>query len=342
MSPRHLLGAGVLLVLLVGGALVLLGDIEQGVDLSSVLEVWADVLRDADQFGLRLTRVSDREEMEVGREIADQITRWWSEDPEWTPYVAAVAETLLPHLRRKGIRYEVRVIKSPQINAFALPGGQVFVLTGMLEFLETEAELAAVLGHEISHVDLRHCIERFQYELALRKVGARELGQMAEIARMLLTVGYNKYQELEADAQGVRLSIQAGYDPDAGAAVFERLQRRFGLPQPRPARTPVGEVIKALEEAMGSYLHSHPASSERTRRLKELVARNRPRLSEGVFYVGRANYRLRVPRTRQEFPEERQRISPGQAATAPAPFRLPLKGSGPDAIGATAQGRKSS
>ena len=295
--PRRYGFVLVLLVMFVGGGIVLLGEIEQDVNFSSVLEIWADVLRDADQFGFQLTRVSDQEEMEVGKKITSSITAWWRENPEWATYVSAVGQALLPHVRRKGIRYQFHVIESSQINAFALPGGQIFVMTGMLEFLQSEAELAAILGHEISHVDLRHCIERFQYELALKKVGIRELGQLAEILRRLLTVGYNKYQELDADAQGVRLSIQTGYDPEAGATVFNRLNQRFGRRTPPKAKTPVGEITQALEEAMGSYLHSHPPSAERTRRLNSLVVRNRQRLSGHVFYVGAENYRQRITRT---------------------------------------------
>src|SRR5262245_32496756 len=213
----------ILALLVLSGVTVLVGETEQGVNLSSVMEIWADVLRDVDHFGFTLTRVSDQEEVRVGKEVSRSVMRWWQEDPDWTPYVSAVGATLVPYVRRKGIRYEFHVLESEQINAFALPGGQIFVLTGMLKILLSEAELAAVLGHEISHVDLRHCIERFQYEPTLQKVGMGELGKFAEIGRRLLTVGYTKYEELEADAQGVRLSIAAGYNPAAGAQVFDRL-----------------------------------------------------------------------------------------------------------------------
>lgn len=298
----------VLLMVLIGGAAVWLGEVEQGVDFSVVLETWADVLRDTDQFGLQLTRVSDREEMELGRRIADSVLRRRREHPEWGRYVTAVGKALLPGVRRPGIRYEFHVVESSSINAFALPGGQIFILTGMLEFLESEAELAAILGHEIAHVDLRHCIERYQYRLALRKVGAGEVGQLAEIARRLVTVGYTKYQEVEADAQGVRLSIQAGYQPEAGAAVFGRLRTRFERPTPRRPRTPAGELGRAMEEALGSYFKSHPASDDRARRLTSLVSANRQRLAGRPFYVGVENYRQRIARSQQEFPGEQRRL----------------------------------
>ena len=298
----------VLAVLLLGGAAVLLGDIEHGVSFSSILEIWADVLRDTDQFGFRLTRVSAPEEIRVGKELAGEIARWWREDPEWAPYVSAVGRTLLPHIHRTAITYEFHVIESRQINAFALPGGQIFVMRGMLEFLRSEAELAAVLGHEISHVDLRHCIERHQYELAMRKVGAGEVGALAEIARRLLTIGYTKYQELEADAHGMRLSVLAGYDPEASAAMFNRLRERYRERTPPRARTPVGEVGQAVEQAMASYFRTHPPSVERVRQLERLVRQNRQRLAGQTFYTGVENYRVRISRSQQEFPEERHRF----------------------------------
>jgi predicted Zn-dependent protease len=142
----------------------------------------------------------------------------------------------------------------------------------------------------------------------LRKVGAPAMGQLAEVARQLVTVGYTKYQEVEADAGGVRLSIEAGYDPEAGAVIFNRLKERLGGPtRPRP-RTPVGELTRAMEEAMGSYFTSHPASEERARRLADLVFENRRRLSGRTFYVGVENYRQRIPRTQQEFPTERRHL----------------------------------
>jgi beta-barrel assembly-enhancing protease len=284
-------------VLLAGGAAAGVGAGDESVDFSAVLETWADVLRDADQFGFRLTRVSDAEEMAHGRELAGRVGQWWREDAAWTRYISGVGANLAPHLHRHGIGYTFHAVEAGAINAFALPGGQVFLFTGMLAFLRTEAELAAILGHEMAHVDLRHCIERYQYELALRKVGAGPLGQLAEVARRLLTVGYRQYQELEADAQGVRMVAEAGYDPAAGIAVFRRLAQRAGeRPAPHP-RTPAEEAGQAVVRAMGSYFRSHPTSSERSRRLERLVARAQHRAGRALDQ-GAESYRQRVPRSR--------------------------------------------
>jgi predicted Zn-dependent protease len=318
----------VLSALMLGGAAVLPGEIEQDVSFASVLEIWGDILRDADQFGLKLTRVSDREEMQVGKDISEVMGAREKQDALSAEYVSAVGRALVPHVKRAGIGYQFHVIEAgSMVNAFALPGGQIYVTTGMLGFLRSEAELAAILGHEISHVDLRHCIERYQYELALKRVGARAVGQLAEIARRLVAVEYGKYQELEADAHGIRLSVLAGYDPEAGPGVFDRLGRHFREKASPDPRSPVGEILQALGEVPEAYFRSHPRSAERKRRLDSLMARNRELLAERSFYVGVENYRERIPRSQREIPGERRRLhealreaaAQGHADSAPKP-----------------------
>lgn len=315
----------ILALLIVAAVIVALGDVDRAVGLRPVLEVWADVLRDADQVGLQLTRVPDEEEMEFGRKVGAELLGRAPRNAEWERYVSAVGRALTPHVRRKGMQYDFHVLDVGVINAFAAPGGQVFVTRGLLEFVGSEAELSAVLGHEISHVDLRHCIERFQYEIALEKLGMAPVGQLAELMRGILTVGYQQYQEFEADAQGIRLCIEAGYDPNDGIAFFERMQRRFGNRTAQPkANTPVGEAAVVLGEAMGSYFDSHPPSAERVSRIRELVARNRARLDGLVLYRGVENLRQRIPRRQKELDNDR-------AAKPPAPTPGPAPPPKPEA-----------
>jgi predicted Zn-dependent protease len=289
----------VVLTLLIGcGAVAMLGTLGSGVNLSSVLALWSDTVRDADQVGMRLTRVGDPGEMKIGADLARSMPS--HEDAAATAYVTEVAQSLLPHIRRRGIHYQFHVIESYGINAFALPGGQVFVTASLLDFAESEAEVAAVLGHEISHVDLRHCIERFQYQVALKKVGVPdELGWLTETAHRLATMGFSQDQEREADAQGERLTIEAGYDPNAAAALFSRMAIKFGDTSRPPATTPAGEVAGAIGGALGSYFRTHPPSEERAREMRAMAARH-----GGHFYAGKENLRRRIPRSRQEFPGE--------------------------------------
>jgi predicted Zn-dependent protease len=290
----------VLGLLAAGSALATLGTPDPDVSLASVLDLWSDTLRDTDQIGMRLTRVSDTEEMNIGEELTPSLASFGRADAAAASYVTDVAALLLPNVRRHGIRYQFHVVESPEINAFSLPGGHVFVTTSMLKFVESEAELAAVLGHEISHIDARHCIERFQYEYMLKKAGLPEAGWILETAHSLATMSFASYQELEADAQGERMTIEAGYDPDAAATMFARMQKQFHEPSRAHATTPAGEVAQATGQALGSFFRSHPPSEERSRRLHAMAAQH----SNGRFYVGKRNLLDHVARVRREDPAE--------------------------------------
>jgi beta-barrel assembly-enhancing protease len=241
------------------GLAVYFGTVEQPVSFSSVLEVWSDVLRDVDQFGLRFTRLSDAEEMRLGADLGAQAP--FSTTLDGQPRVAAVGTRLVPFVERRGIRYQFHVVVAAGPNAFALPGGQIYITSAMLQFLQSDDELAAILGHEIAHVDLRHCAERYQ--------------RLSKLRPWLFTVEYGKYQELDADAAGLRLSTQAGYDPTAAVALYRRFALAYAPPPVRPARTPVSEAARAASTALGSYFQSHPPSAERAARLEELLRKRR-------------------------------------------------------------------
>jgi predicted Zn-dependent protease len=290
--------------LLAGVILAAFGNSDGKVGFSSLRYLWSDTARDADQIGLRLTRLTDADEMALGAEVSDPVLAEFHEDPAASAYVTDVARSLLPHVRRGGIQYRFHVIGADQINAFAMPGGQIFVTSGLLEFVESEAELASVLGHEISHVDLRHCVERYQYQYRLKKAGASGLGSMVDFAHRLMATAFTQDQESDADAQGEQLAIEAGYDPDAAASLFERLKKHLGEPSPRSTTTPVEELGKAVGEAIGSYFRTHPPTGDRAVRLKLLVAEHSRDLKGRRFYVGKQNLAQRTARSHQEFPAE--------------------------------------
>ena len=298
----------VLIFLAAGAGLATRGTPDPEVSLNSLIDLWSDTLRDTDQIGMKLTRVSDAEEMQIGAELARGMMG--TEDPAASAYVTKVAEPLLPHLRRRGIRYQFHVINSDQVNAFAIPGGQIFVMRGLLDFADSEAELASVLGHEMSHVDLRHCIERYQYESKLKKAGMPEAGGIVELAHRLATQGFSSQQEAEADGQGERLSIESGYDPDAAVALFLRMKSRLGEPTRDQQTTPAGEVLQSTGELVTAYFRTHPPSEERAKRLADMVARNHRDLAGRSFYVGKENLRERIARANRAYPAEYRRIQP--------------------------------
>jgi predicted Zn-dependent protease len=303
MSSR-VLNLMVLGLFVSGGILVSLEKPDQEVVLSAVLQLWSDALNDADHLALKLARVSEDQEMKVGDQMARALSTQWQEHAHWQGYVAAVGRQLVAHVRRPGIRYRFHAIDARQINAFAIPGGHIYVCTGMLDHLQSEAELAAILGHEIAHVDLRHCIERVQFRIKLKRVGLEPVGGLIDLSRSLAVKGYEKYQELDADLQGVQLSVQAGYDPQGAATVLTRLLDARRGPSRSPARTPTAELAGALDSALGSYFDTHPPAPERLRALEQFYSDRLKDLQGRTFYVGLRNYSTRTPRSQRALAQE--------------------------------------
>jgi len=281
------------------GGLLAMSESDYKVGLDSVVEIWGDFARDADHLGLTVTRVSAAREMEIGRKIEALMAT--SDDPKLAAYVTAVGESLVRHVRRKGISYRFHISPSSHVNAYALPGGGIYITQGMLRVLQTEAELAAVLGHEIAHVDLRHCIERIQYEQLARKV-VGDLALIVRIGHELVERGFSEQKELEADVVGMILAAKAGYDPQAAIALFERLNKTWREAH-NEAKQPtliVQELGTALGKALDQYFETHPPTQLRIHELGGAVKRNARAWAGRQFYAGRTNYRDGVPRVSDE------------------------------------------
>lgn len=153
--------------------------------------------------------------------------------------VDAVGERLLggPSLRGSQYRYEFHLLADPQtVNAFALPGGQVFITRALYDALETEAQLAGVLGHEIGHVVARHGAQRLAKQRLTQGLagavgvaaGDQSGAQMAMMVGQVVNMKYGRGDELESDTIGVRALAEAGYDPRALIAVMKVLKRASG------------------------------------------------------------------------------------------------------------------
>jgi predicted Zn-dependent protease len=149
----------------------------------------------------------------------------------------ALDQVLVSKGRQNPYRFQFHLLADPKtINAFALPGGQVFITNALFRRLETEGQLAGVLGHEVGHVLMRHSAQRLAKEkLTQGLVGAAGVaGGSVDSARMAMMVGqminmkYGREDELESDKWGVLLSAQAGYDPRAMLGVMRILDEATG------------------------------------------------------------------------------------------------------------------
>ncbi len=290
-------------LLAAGAVLTAIGKPERDVSLTSAGELWADFFRDADRFGLQLSRVSAKDEVDFGNLLAGRIPAGGS---SWQAYVDAVGQQVARQASRKDIPYTFHVLPGQAENAFSLPGGHVFIYEGLLQSIHNEAELAAVLGHEIAHVDARHCIERFQYELRLKKIGLGDLNGLAMLVQSLTAMNYAQYQEFEADTAGLRMAAAAGYDPKGINDLFLRV---FSTGRPPEQRPPLlEELVRLPVSVLSAYFRSHPITEERVRRLNAwVVSYERNHKGERV-YRGVDNFSRRTPRAQQEVATEFRRI----------------------------------
>lgn len=274
-------------------------------DLDAVVTIGGDLVRDALRPAIDLTRLTVEEEIRLGRAIDGEVRARETvvtEGPE-VAYLAAVARPLLPHVERPGMTYTFALLKTGEVNACAVAGGFVYVTLGMLQFAGSEAELAAVLGHEIAHVDLRHCVERLQFEQAARRIGPG-LGDLARLGYEIMSRGFSEEQELAADASGALLAARGDYDPWQANELFGRLLLRHGDLDRRPSRNPVKIAAGAVPAALGRYLATHPPADQRIEAVRRaLVAA--PDLWRGRrLYVGRGNPAARRARADESRNEE--------------------------------------
>ncbi len=178
------------------------------------------------------------------------------------PAVAAVSEVaqrLTEQIANNPYHFQVTVVKSDVVNAFALPGGHVVVFTGLMKKAESGEELAGVLGHELNHVLQRHGLERIVKQLGLVTVVAIVVGDqnglvglMRQVGVELLTLKFGRAQETEADLTGLQLLKKARIDPQGMITFFQRLSEK--------------------DEGRVELLSTHPMSTARAERLRAELA----------------------------------------------------------------------
>jgi predicted Zn-dependent protease len=243
------------------------------VSANAVLDVAADVQRDLTRVPMRFTRLSDAEEIEIGNELA---ARYAVGSESLTPeeqgeerYVQKVGGLVALHAHRR-LPYSFHLLSdAAMINAFSLPGGHVYIGKGMLDLMTSEDELANVLGHEVEHIDHYHCAERVQVEARLRHLGV--VGALIQIPFEVWQAGYNKDEEFEADREGMRLAVAAGYSPYGAVSMFEKFSKLHDE-YVIHARSPEQELSQLAIQSLSGYFRSHPQPSERLAQVNSVIA----------------------------------------------------------------------
>lgn len=266
--------------LLLAGALVAteVRRVDAPVGPQSILYFIADSQRELTRLPMVYTRIPDAQEVQIGNSMARMYGRGGEGGEETAAiqkYVRRVGDAVARRAARK-LPYQFHYIPDMNfVHAFALPGGHVYIGGGMLLHMRSEDELAAVLGHEIEHIDHYHCVERLQWESGLRKI---PLGGAFRLPVRLFQAGYTKEQEFEADREGTALAVAAGYSPRGAVLVFEefeKLQREVAAArarQDRRAKTPAGELSRVALDILTGYFRSHPATADRKARIAQAFA----------------------------------------------------------------------
>ena len=216
-----------------------------------------------------LALISESQEISLGRDSAQDVRTdvGLVDNPELERYVSGIGLRLARASERPGLPWEFHVVDDPVANAFALPGGFIFVTRGLVDLMGSEAELAAVLGHEIGHVTARHSVNQLsraqlaQLGLGLGKAvlpRLERLGSLADTALGLLFLKYGRDDERQADELGFRYMLAGGYDVREMAQVFTALQASSQLAGASP---------------MPSWLSSHPSEPDRIAAVQRRVAR---------------------------------------------------------------------
>jgi predicted Zn-dependent protease len=217
----------------------------------------------------QLTFFGEEAELSMGRTADAELVAHVGlyEQGDWAEYVEEVGLRLAATSERPQLPWSFKVLDDPTVNAFALPGGYVYVTRGILAELGSEAELAAVLGHEIGHVTAKHTLHR-QSQQVLATAGvvtaavildpdhAEEWAELGMLGVGLAFLKHSRDDERQADDLGLRYVLRAGYDPQEMPGVFEMLE----------------QVGQAGGGDMPAWLSSHPDPGKRRLRISKEVS----------------------------------------------------------------------
>jgi predicted Zn-dependent protease len=183
-----------------------------------------------------LSLVSESQEIQMGQEAAKEVAQTIGiyKDQQLNDYVAGIGKRIAANTERPNLPWEFHVVDDASVNAFALPGGFIYVTRGLMGSINDEAELATVVGHEIGHVTNRHSVQQIskaqlaQLGLGIGSILSSDIarfGQLASAGLSVLFLKYSRDAENQADQAGFRYALNQGYDVREMSKVFETLDR---------------------------------------------------------------------------------------------------------------------
>ena len=216
----------------------------------------------------QLSLISEQGEIEMGKETDAQVAQEYGfyDDKELTAYVTRIGMAMAPLTHRPKLEYHFAVLDTPVVNAFAAPGGYIYVTRGILAMMNSESELATVIGHELGHVSARHSVVKLS-QMILAQVGliagsllSEEFAKYAGAASLgmqLLFLKFSRDDEREADKLGVDYARAGRFNSVEMINFFTTLQRYGDL--------------SGGHNSLPGFLSTHPLTSERITNVKQMV-----------------------------------------------------------------------
>lgn len=232
--------------------------------------------------------MSAEREKQVGAEEHPKVLQEFGgayDEPRIGAYVAAIGGRLAANSELPDLNFRFTVLDSDIVNAFALPGGYIYVTRGLVALANSEAELASVLAHEIGHVTGRHTAQRYNQAIGLSlggailgaAIGNQVASDLLQQGAQLYLLGYSRGQEYEADQLGIRYLVRTGYDPYAEADFLQSLENHAALEA----------HLSGQENGRSSeFFSTHPQTTKRAReavdaaRASGVPVESRPRLRD--------------------------------------------------------------
>lgn len=235
--------------------------------------------------------MSEAQEVQLGKEMDVQVRREMGvyDDAELQRYVSQVGMRLARASERPNLPWHFAVVDEPAVNAFALPGGYIYITRGILAFLHNEEQMAGVIGHEIGHVTARHSAQQYTQAtsagIGLTLLGifvpeAQPLQGIAETALGVLFLKHGRDDELQADRLGAQYTAKTGWDPRGVAGMLRTLQRL--------------DVASGSSEGVPNWLSTHPDPGDRVERVTAFIQSNPTTVGTSGRGADEAEYHRRI------------------------------------------------
>ncbi len=242
--------------------------------------------------GQDLVLMTEAQEIQLGKQSHQQIIQQYGryDSPELQAMVNRIGQEIAAQSHRPDLEFTFTVLDAPEVNAFALPGGYVYITRGIMAYLNSEEELAGVLGHEVGHVTARHSVRQNTAQTATGLIGVlaavatgdSSLTQTTQYIGSALVSGYGRGHELEADRLGAEYLARINYDPESMLTVIGVLKNQELFARERAQAS--GEKAPAAYHGLFS---SHP---ENDRRLREVITAAKQYQSAEVKHPNPENY----------------------------------------------------